>query len=395
MNYDFPEIKTIQDVLPHIEGRDEFRVMDKDWYTVINYMVSLENTFLWDENDPIGSAVRRECRGLIFDIGTGNLISRPYHKFFNVGEKEETQLNKINLYEPHVVLEKLDGSMIRPILTPEGFRLATKAGITDISEQAEAFISDKWIPTNELHKPYHTFIRKCIQKGTTPLFEWVSRKNRIVVDYPEDNLILTGMRYNNTGSYLPYVVMKSYATSWNIPVVKAVDGLSVQNIELFVKQVREWDDGEGIVLRFDTGHMVKVKADDYVLRHKSKDSISQEKNVLQTILEDAVDDLVPLLTPEDAERVLAFQNAFWMGLEDVGMEMAELFVEGNKMYPEKKDFAVEFVQKKVLSLHAPIMYAMKGGKGSKEVLIDMIGKSLGSQPKINDARWMWGNLSWN
>ena len=31
MNYDFPEIKTIQDVLPHIEGRDEFRVMDKDW----------------------------------------------------------------------------------------------------------------------------------------------------------------------------------------------------------------------------------------------------------------------------------------------------------------------------------------------------------------------------
>jgi RNA ligase len=141
--------------------------------------------------------------------------------------------------------------------------------------------------------------------------------------------------------------------------------------------------------------MVKVKADDYVLRHKSKDSISQEKNVLQTILEDAVDDLVPLLTPEDAERVLAFQNAFWMGLEDVGMEMAELFVEGNKMYPEKKDFAVEFVQKKVSSLHAPIMYAMKGGKGSKEVLIDMIGKSLSSQPKIDAVRWMFSGIDWN
>jgi RNA ligase len=246
------------------------------------------------------------------------------------------------------------------------------------------------------NKPhYDTFIGKCIQKGTTPLFEWVSRKNRIVVDYPEDNLILTGIRYNHTGSYLTYAVMKSYATSWNIPVVKAVDGLSVQDINLFVKQIREWENDEGVVVRFDSGHMCKIKADQYVLRHKSKDSISQEKNVLQTILEDAVDDLVPLLTPEDAERVLAFQNAFWMGLEDVGMEMAELFVEGNKMYPEKKDFAVEFVQKKVLSLHAPIMYAMKGGKGSKEVLIDMIGKSLGSQPKINDARWMWGNLSWN
>jgi RNA ligase len=277
--------------------------------------------------------------------------------------------------------------MIRPILTPEGFRLATKAGITDVAMNAEVFVADK--------SHYNTFIRKSIQKGTTPIFEWVSRKNRIVVDYAEDNLILTGMRYNHTGSYLPYVVMKSYATSWNIPVVKAVDGLSVQNIELFVKQVREWGDGEGIVLRFDTGHMVKVKADDYVLRHRSKDSISQEKNVLQIILEDAVDDLVPLLTPEDADRLRSFERAFWMGLDEVALEMAELFVEGNKMYPEKKDFAVEFVQKKVSSLHAPIMYAMKGGKGSKEVLIEMIGKSLGSQPKIDDARWMFGSINWN
>ena len=386
MNYDFPEIKTIQDVLPHIEGRDEFRIMDKDWYTVINYMVSLENTFLWDENDPIGSAVRRECRGLIFNK-EGKLISRPYSKFFNVGEKEETQLNKINLYEPHIVLFKLDGSMIRPIPTKEGFRLATKAGVTFVAMNAEVFIADK--------PHYDTFIRKCFQRNITPLFEWVSRKNRIVVDYPEDNLILTGMRDKTTGCYVYYDAMLKYATAWNIPVVKAVNGLPVQNINLFVKQVREWDDGEGIVLRFDTGHMVKVKADDYVLRHKSKDSISQEKNVLQTILEDAVDDLVPLLTPEDADRIQRFQRAFHAGLDEVALEMAELFVEGNKMYPEKKDFAVEFVQKKVSSLHAPIMYAMKGGKGSKEVLIDMIGKSLGSQPKINDARWMFGSINWN
>jgi tRNA splicing ligase len=108
MFYDFPKIETIEDVLPHIEGRDEFRVLEKDGYTVVNYAVAFEETFKWDSNDPIGSAVRRECRGLIFD-SKGKLISRPYAKFFNVGEKEETQIHKINLYEPHVVLEKLDG----------------------------------------------------------------------------------------------------------------------------------------------------------------------------------------------------------------------------------------------------------------------------------------------
>jgi RNA ligase len=387
ITYDFPQINHINDVLPHISGKEEFRVMEKDWYTVVNYAVAFEDTFQWDDTDRVGSAVRRECRGLIFNTETGNLVSRPYHKFFNAGEKEETQLNKINLYEPHVVLEKLDGSMIRPIPTPEGFRLATKAGVTDVAMNAEVFIAD--------NMDYVDLIRGLIEGGVTPIFEWCSRKNRIVVDYPEDQLVLTAIRDIVTGLYIPYAEMVEIAEHAGIPVVKAVDGLAVQNIELFVKQVREWDDGEGVVLRFDTGRMVKVKADDYVLRHKSKDAINQEKNVLQTILEDAVDDLVPLLTPEDAQRVEAFQNAFWAGLEDVACDLAELFVTGNTKYPDKKDFAVEFVQKILLPKYAPIMYAMKAGKGSQEVLIEQISKSLGSQTKIDQIRWMFGNLNWN
>jgi len=386
MFYNFPEITHINDVLPHIKGRDEFRIMNKDWYTVINYAVSFEDTFLWDENDPIGSAVRRECRGITFDT-EGNLICRKYHKFFNVGEKEETQLNKINLYEPHIVLEKLDGSLISAQPAPYGFRLVSKAGVTDVAMNAEVFIADK--------SYYATFIHKCFQRNITPLFEWVSRKNRIVVDYPEDNLILTGIRYNHTGKYVDYDAMLKYATAWNIPVVQAVNGLAVQDINLFVKQVREWDDGKGVVLRFDSGHMLKVKADDYVLRHKSKEAINQEKNVLQTIIEGSVDDLVPLLTPEDGERLQCFQRAFWAGLEDVACDLADLFVTGNTKYPDKKDFAVEFVQKIVLPKYAPIMYAMKAGKGSQEVLIEMIGKSLSSQSKIDTSRWMFGGIDWN
>ena len=385
MNYQFPEIKTIQDVLPHISGRDEFRVMEKEGYTVINYMVSLENTFLWDSDDPVCSAVRRECRGITFD-SEGKLICRKYHKFFNIGEKEETQLNKVNLYEPHIVLQKLDGSLISGQPTPDGFVLVTKAGVTEISQQAEEFIADK--------PNYSTFIKKCIQKGTTPLFEWCSRKNRIVVDYPEDQLILTGMRYNNTGKYVDYEIMKSYATSWNIPVVKAVDGLAVQNIDLFVKQVREWDDGEeGVVVRFSSGHMVKIKCADYVLRHKSKDSISQEKNVLQIIIEGSVDDLVPLLTPEDGERIKSFQGAFWKGLEDVGMDIHDAYRQIERGQ-DQKEFATMAVPS-VLPQYQPFMFKLRKGVPVRDLLIEQIGKSLGSQPKIETSRWLWSNLDWN
>jgi RNA ligase len=385
IDYNFPDIKNIHDVLPYIEGKDEFRVMQKDWYTVINYAVAFEDTFEWDHNDPVGSAVRRECRGLIFDSVTGEILSHPYHKFFNVGEKAETQLNKINLYEPHVVLEKLDGSMIRPIPTPEGFRLATKAGITDVAMNAEVFVADK--------PEYSNFIRAMFDGGMSPLFEWCSRKNRIVVDYPEDQLILTGIRNNVKGIYLPYYNMVELAQQWDIPVVKAVDGLAVQNIDLFVKQVREWDDGEGVVVRFLTGHMVKVKADDYVLRHKSKDQISQEKNVLLTILEDSVDDLVPLLTPEDAQRVQAFQNAFWMALKDVGTDIHDTYTQIDRGQ-DQKEYATLAVPS-VIPQYQPFMFKLRKGVPVRNLLVDSIRKSLSSQTKVDQSRWMWGGLDWN
>lgn len=299
-------------------------------------------------------------------------------------KRYDIQTNTNNFFANEILVHN---SMIRPIPTPEGFRLATKAGITDVAMNAEVFVADK--------PHYARFIGKSLLINVTPIFEWCSRKNRVVIDYPEDNLILTGMRYNDTGFYLNYETMKNYATSWNIPVVQAVNGLAVQNINLFVNQVREWDDGEGVVVRFDNGHMVKIKTDDYVLRHKSKDSISQEKNVIDCILQDAVDDLIPLLTPEDSERIQRFQTAFFESLNEVSYEMAELFKRGNEMYSNKKDFAVKFVQKEVDPIHAPIMYAMRNGKGSKEIIIESIKKSLTSQSKIESVRWMFGGIQWN
>jgi len=41
------------------------------------------------------------------------------------------------------------------------------------------------------------------------------------------------------------------------------------------------------------------------------------------------------------------------------------------------------------------MYAMKGGKGSRATIIDMISKSLTTQTKIEQNRWLWGGLKWN
>ncbi len=387
MNYNFPEINHIDDVRLQIEERPEFKVMEKGWYTVINYMVAFEDTFsLIRHRTHYNMWMRRECRGLIFDTATGNLISRPYHKFFNVGEREETNLDKIDLTQPHVVLEKLDGSMIRPIPTPEGFRLGTKAGITDVAMNAEYFVADK--------PEYAKFIKSSFSCGLTPIFEWCSRKNRIVVDYSEDNLILTAVRDMRSGNYIPYSQMVETGKNYDIPVVKAIAG-DETDIEKIVDHIRKWDDGEGVVIRFDNGHMVKIKADEYILRHRSKEQINSEKNIIQVILNDSVDDMIPLLTSEDVQRLKDFQQKFWCAVDEVSSDLTKIFKGGDMMYPDKKEFAVEFVNKMLLPIHRPFMFGMKQGKECKQLLTDSIEKSLTSQTKLNDSRWMFGGISWN
>ena len=132
MQYQFPKITHIDQVLTVIKDSPEFIVAERENYNVINYMVSMADTF--PEVTDVNAAIRRECRGLVFDK-QGYVIARRLHKFFNVNEKDETQLSKIDLDQPHVILEKLDGSMVTPIPIGDHLRWGTKMGITDRSEE--------------------------------------------------------------------------------------------------------------------------------------------------------------------------------------------------------------------------------------------------------------------
>ena len=203
MKYEFPIIKRIEDILPAIKDKKEFIVAERESYTVINYTVAFSETFDLDDDkvDNYGTEIpaawiRRECRGIIFDKN-GDLISRPYAKFFNVNEKPETKINNLNVSLPHIVLDKLDGSFIRPFRTSDGvFRVGTKMGETEVAEYAKPFF-DK--------QNYKEFADWCIDKNLTPIFEFMSRKQRIVVDYGDtDRLVLLAIRENYSGNYIQY-----------------------------------------------------------------------------------------------------------------------------------------------------------------------------------------------
>lgn len=295
INYKFPVIKSVEDV-KEVLNKTEFKVSQKDGYKVVNYAFADGSTF--------ETPLEAECRGLIF-APDGTILARRFHKFFNAGERADILLqdvaNKMATMD-YVILEKLDGSMISPIPRVDRrmsnevqFRLGTKMGITDVALQAEAWLVGK--------KNYVEFINYCLSVGLTPIFEWCSPKQRIVLDYKEDNLILTAMRYNVHGAYVTYKEMERYARTFNIPLVKTLDK------SLTVDQVKNMEDSEGIVIRFADGHMVKVKSDWYCKIHKVKDDIGSEAKVLALILDEKLDDVLPILLPEDVARVTKYRDS--------------------------------------------------------------------------------------
>jgi RNA ligase len=347
MNYDFPVISHIDDVLPHVKDSPEFIHVVKDGYQVINYVVAGHDTFPDVDTHKSGEGyspffnsienmvkamVRRECRGLVFDSETGELINRRYHKFFNVNERDETSIGKIDWSRPHVILEKLDGSMVSPCFVNGHLRWMTKMGITDTSMEAEAFVASR--------PDYTELAQYYLQNGYTPIFEWCSNKNRIVLDYPEDRLVLTAVRENETGNYLLQDALERLGRRYGIPVVAAIYPQDGQHEEL-MRFVREAEDMEGVVVRFDDGHMVKIKSDWYVRIHKVKSLLGQERDVVELILKSELDDMLPLLPQEDRLRISEFDEKLYKAIKLAAWHVYQT-VKQNRETMDRKTFAINY-----------------------------------------------------
>jgi len=388
MNYEFPHITHIDQVRAAIAGRKEFIEAERDDYIVFNYIVNMGDTF--PEIETVDHAILRECRGLIFDKD-GNVLSRRLHKFFNVNETSETRLENVDLSKPHVILEKLDGSMITPIKIGDHYRWGTKMGITEVAMNAEAFVAK--------HPQYEKFARACYYCGLTPIFEWCSRKNQIVIDYPEDRLVLIAMRVMESGEYVNYERLCENGKYYGIEVVKQYPG-TVSSMEHLVQETRDLKDAEGWIIRFDDGHMLKIKADDYVMMHRAKDMIRIEKNVLLVVAEDKADDLLPILNEVDRNDLIQYRKAVDQSIAEKADVVAHGLIQGRDM--DRKTFAVTLVPNFDQSIHS-IMFALYDQRHSnfddlvlkaRELIVEKIRKSCGTIVGVNKVRWIIGNVRW-
>jgi RNA ligase len=345
MNYKFPLINNISDVLPAIAGRDEFVVAEKEGYTVINYNVMMADTFghadIFTKMIPGApkecryerdALIRRECRGITFDTATGDIIRRPLPKFFNVNEREETLLDNLDFSKEHWVDTKLDGSMIAAFMYGGELIYGTRMVAPDFNELVKQFVAASDID-------FDSFCRFLIAQKFTPIFEFMHPQKRIVIDYGKPALTLLAIRNMITGEYVPLTIPS--IEKHNIPVVEQHG--SVENPKAFMEYVHDLKNAEGFVIRWADGHRVKIKAHEYVRIHKAKEAILQDRNIVELILENHLDDIKAHLPAEDRDCLTQFENDFNVLADLVasGLHHVLTAVRYNDNMP-RKEFATDF-----------------------------------------------------
>jgi len=386
MKYKFPIITHINDVLLAIKDRDEFIVAERDEYDVVNYLVNMEDTFDIDENDVMENhgrmiakgIMRRELRGVMFNKD-GSVLSRPFHKFFNVGERADTQLSEIDFDQPHTILVKEDGSMLRPLLINGGVRWGTKMGVTDTAMQAEVFAAR--------HLKYNNFSMKLIQEHKTPLFEYVGPENRIVLEYAQENLILLAVRDNHSGEYEDYSMV---AADYGIPTVANIPAFD--SLDSLVEYTRQMEGSEGFVITFSSGHRVKIKSDWYVRIHKVKDKIRTDRHVLSLILENGLDDILPHLDENDFNRVHTFEADFWRLYHAKKADLHKMYLNAVAEHgTDRKSIALEVVPTLGNKLDARFIFGQLDGKSVENMLLAQVKSNVGNTTKYeNMMSWLKG-----
>lgn len=206
------------------------------WLTILNYTPSAQYEKVWND-------VTVKCRGLIYNHITGEVVARPFDKFFNYEEVADKLPN-----EPYQVFDKMDGSL--GILYWDGFSWAIATRGSFLSEQAchaTALLIDK----------YRQFLP---HPSLTYLFEIIYPSNRIVVNYKGlDDLVLIDVIHTDSGTS----VFDHAKHAWPGRVVEEIEPLDFTTLKTMPRQ-----NAEGFVLKFDSGLRVKVKHDEYVRIHR-------------------------------------------------------------------------------------------------------------------------------
>ncbi len=240
---------------------EENRVSMHESGNYVGFKYNINTTFnqLWDD-------VTINARGITFDKTTGEIVARPFKKFFNhtelmtvdgvlttLGEKLKPE------YRPNLIgkfrsMNKLDGSLgitFWDKYSDKKNKWRVKTGGSFTADQSGW--AQEWLYQNvdctEMNPRY------------TYLFEIIYNGDRHVVKYDFEGMALLGVISNETGEEVSLEELLKIAKQLNVRMSEIVE---FDNFNDMMKVVSQYPkELEGVVVTFDNGYKCKVKGIQY------------------------------------------------------------------------------------------------------------------------------------
>ena len=335
-------IRHIDDVQPVVAGQKEIRFMRQPNGTTVGCYIFMDS-HTFDTPEAL------ECRGITFDR-EGNLVSRPLHKFFNLGEKAHLTLDAIRARtDLAAIYDKIDGSMIATAWLDGQLHWRSKKAFTsEVVKLAEAMVAEP------AQAPVVAFAERVASAGLTAIFELTHPAARIVVAPDRPRLRLLHVRDNLTGAYVlldPAHPVHTWIEEFQVPRVRRLDEGQDPKVVLegLLAELDGLTDAEGYVVQFADGDMVKIKCPWYVRMHRSV-TFLRDRDIARLALHEELDDVKSTFKEigielKDVEAVEARLRAILVGHMDA---IDAMLAAGKDL--DRKSFALKFKDQPLFGL---------------------------------------------
>lgn len=293
----------------------------------------------------------------------GELVSASFPKFVNWGENPENFPVPTSLKHCSITT-KLDGSTLIVSKYKGTLIVRTRgtldATLLDNGHEIEQF-KGIFATLQELY-PEDTW-------GQSFLFEWLSPLNRIVIHYVEAELRLIG------------AVDHSDYSLWlqsNLDELAKLIGVERPNYSQFISaehltcSVDKWIGVEGVCVYSKNGQEIhKVKALDYLVRHRLKDEFRSLERVVDFFISSdcppyktfyhLVASVVDYETAESCRGDISKCIDAWKEVKEILSGMG-VFVDKIRSYPTRKEQALDITKSYGNTNRAGFVFAMLDGK---------------------------------
>lgn len=180
----------------------------------------------------------------------------------------------------------------------------------------------------------------CLEKHLTPIFEYTSPDNEVVIDYGNDpKFVLLAIRDNITGIYKSPISCELIAAKFGVPVIQ---NFGYKSFDELKTEMASKTDFEGYVIEFPNGLRVKMKTDWYLRLHRCKTDL-RERDVAKMFIDETLDDIKSAVTLAGLSLtpITDIENRISDEISNIIKE-AKALMQFIKNEPSRKDAAMKY-----------------------------------------------------